>query len=523
VLVHCTDGWDRTPQLTALAQLMLDPFYRTLPGFLILIEKEWLSFGHRFADRTGFAGFTTTMPPPTAGTAGAASAVAASASAASAPAVAALSSGPRPNDGSSGKAGKDAASTHSPHSAAATVAAIAAASAPAAGDADALSPAFLMFLDCVSQLVRQYPCEFEFTASLLPFIADSMTSGLYGTFMLNSVAERIRLRLHLQTRSLWTAVHARRLSFRNPLYAFRDASCPQLEPALERVDLWAEYYLRWLPAAATASTETVLRALVLRPGLPHRAAALAAVPAADVAEERSGDAVEAGSAVRSLMQLFPRAVSGGALSAGVGAAPSGPGAAPSAGVRAARSLGAWAAASLADVARRAAAAGVSTPATAAGGAPALAPLVPASGGAVANPCFSHARSIASLALTPARVAVAVGSIEASTALAPMTAGEPLLQRLGWEIEERDRAIMERDVALAQRDAELGALRAQLAALQRQETPEQASKHALAHHTPTEAGACALAGSEQHEIYSTPPNIVDEDLSIPPRAAPENSP
>eukprot|EP00457_Paulinella_chromatophora_P001320 gb/GEZN01001322.1/.p1 GENE.gb/GEZN01001322.1/~~gb/GEZN01001322.1/.p1 ORF type:complete len:998 (+),score=83.03 gb/GEZN01001322.1/:62-3055(+) len=53
VLVHCSDGWDRTSQLTALATLMLDPYFRTLEGFAILIEKEWLSFGHQFAKRAG--------------------------------------------------------------------------------------------------------------------------------------------------------------------------------------------------------------------------------------------------------------------------------------------------------------------------------------------------------------------------------------------------------------------------------------------------------------------------------------
>eukprot|EP00903_Cladosiphon_okamuranus_P015602 g14407.t1 len=51
VLVHCSDGWDRTAQLTALAQLYMDPYYRTLAGFEVLVEKEWCSFGHMFGLR----------------------------------------------------------------------------------------------------------------------------------------------------------------------------------------------------------------------------------------------------------------------------------------------------------------------------------------------------------------------------------------------------------------------------------------------------------------------------------------
>ena len=53
VLVHCSDGWDRTPQICCLAQIILEPFYRTIEGFAVLIEKEWVSFGHQFATRNG--------------------------------------------------------------------------------------------------------------------------------------------------------------------------------------------------------------------------------------------------------------------------------------------------------------------------------------------------------------------------------------------------------------------------------------------------------------------------------------
>ena len=52
-LVHCSDGWDRTSQLCSLAAMMLDPFYRTIKGFQILIEKDWIYFGHQFAKRIG--------------------------------------------------------------------------------------------------------------------------------------------------------------------------------------------------------------------------------------------------------------------------------------------------------------------------------------------------------------------------------------------------------------------------------------------------------------------------------------
>ena len=37
VLVHCSDGWDRTAQTCALIALLIDPYYRTLHGFMVYI------------------------------------------------------------------------------------------------------------------------------------------------------------------------------------------------------------------------------------------------------------------------------------------------------------------------------------------------------------------------------------------------------------------------------------------------------------------------------------------------------
>ena len=54
VLIHCSDGWDRCSQLTAFSQLLIDPYFRTIKGYMTLIEKDFLSFGHQFRLRNGY-------------------------------------------------------------------------------------------------------------------------------------------------------------------------------------------------------------------------------------------------------------------------------------------------------------------------------------------------------------------------------------------------------------------------------------------------------------------------------------
>eukprot|EP01103_Thecamoeba_quadrilineata_P005648 TRINITY_DN15419_c0_g1_i1.p1 TRINITY_DN15419_c0_g1~~TRINITY_DN15419_c0_g1_i1.p1 ORF type:complete len:593 (-),score=94.52 TRINITY_DN15419_c0_g1_i1:29-1807(-) len=62
-LIHCSDGWDRTSQVSSLAQLIQDPYYRTLKGFQVLISKEWLAFGHKFGMRCGTSGSRAERSP----------------------------------------------------------------------------------------------------------------------------------------------------------------------------------------------------------------------------------------------------------------------------------------------------------------------------------------------------------------------------------------------------------------------------------------------------------------------------
>lgn len=54
MVVHCSDGWDRTAQVCSISSILLNPYYRTITGFQMLIEKDWLSFGHKFSDRCGY-------------------------------------------------------------------------------------------------------------------------------------------------------------------------------------------------------------------------------------------------------------------------------------------------------------------------------------------------------------------------------------------------------------------------------------------------------------------------------------
>nr|XP_033777735.1 myotubularin-related protein 4 isoform X2 [Geotrypetes seraphini]XP_033777736.1 myotubularin-related protein 4 isoform X2 [Geotrypetes seraphini] len=171
VLVHCSDGWDRTPQIVSLAKILLDPYYRTLEGFQVLVETDWLDFGHKFGDRCGHQ--------------------------------------------------------------------------EKVDDQNELCPVFLQWLDCVHQLLQQFPCLFEFNEAFLVKLGQHTYSCLYGTFLANNACEREMQNIYKRTCSVWSLLRTGNKNFYNLLYMPASEMRQILHPVchVRALHLWTAVYL----------------------------------------------------------------------------------------------------------------------------------------------------------------------------------------------------------------------------------------------------------------------------------------
>jgi myotubularin-related protein 6/7/8 len=150
VLIHCSDGWDRTAQLSALSQLCLDPYYRTIKGFQVLVEKDWVSFGHRFMDRCGHLSSDKFF----------------------------VASSENGNGGGSGTEVAQALFASMQNRFASQ------------GHLKEMSPVFHQFLECVRQIQRQFPTRFEFNERFLRQLHTHLYSCQFGNFLYNCERER---------------------------------------------------------------------------------------------------------------------------------------------------------------------------------------------------------------------------------------------------------------------------------------------------------------------------------------------
>ncbi|KAI4860919.1 phosphatases II [Hypoxylon rubiginosum] len=223
VLIHCSDGWDRTSQLSALSQLMLDPYYRTIEGFIVLIEKDWMSFGHMFQQRSGPLNCEKWFVVEKDALAGSAIPAGESDGRAGEAFENALASAKRffnKNRNNDINAESDGDGLSSPPDDPSQI------KKPAPGTPEAseatrpgeLSPVFHQFLDATYQLIRQHPNRFEFNERFLRRLLYHLYAGQYGSFLWNSEKARKDARASERTRSVWDYFLSRKPEFINRDY-----------------------------------------------------------------------------------------------------------------------------------------------------------------------------------------------------------------------------------------------------------------------------------------------------------------
>ncbi|XP_023655830.1 myotubularin-related protein 9 [Paramormyrops kingsleyae] len=108
------------------------------------------------------------------------------------------------------------------------------------------APVFLLFLDCVWQILHQFPCSFQFNEHFLVLLFEHAYASQFGTFLGNSPAERVKLKLPQKTVSLWSWVNRPQEMERylNPLYEANSLVIwPSVAP--QSLLLWEGVFLRW--------------------------------------------------------------------------------------------------------------------------------------------------------------------------------------------------------------------------------------------------------------------------------------
>ncbi|KAL9080483.1 MAG: hypothetical protein Q9159_007596 [Coniocarpon cinnabarinum] len=269
VLIHCSDGWDRTSQLSALSQLCLDPYFRSLEGFIVLVEKDFLSFGHMFRYRSGFLGSEKWFDIENERTGGDSSSFGSSASRNSPGSSNAFESALRgakgffnkhagSNFGSDSREDLAEADELAPYENLSPSRTGSPSTQKASSGDDPrkpttkvkeTSPVFHQFLDATYQLLSQHPDRFEFNERFLRRLLYHLYSCQYGTFLYDNEKQRVEGRVSERTRSVWNYFLARREMFVNQGYVAEiDDNVRGKErlifPDLKRVKWWTELFGR---------------------------------------------------------------------------------------------------------------------------------------------------------------------------------------------------------------------------------------------------------------------------------------
>ncbi|EDO18392.1 hypothetical protein Kpol_1013p67 [Vanderwaltozyma polyspora DSM 70294] len=218
LLIHCSDGWDRTTQVCSLIQICLDPYFRTLEGFMVLIEKDWLSFGHKFLERCGHLSSESIFHDNTSGF----NNLSLFSNISGTQINNSMSSNNLCNEDDNKITNTERIKSFSSNNIISTdfVTRVSDHFKKRKGykSNKFTSPIFQQFLDCVYQLVIQNPDQFEFNERFLRRLVYHLYSCQYGSFLYNNEKERAENDIQNKTRSVWDYFRCRQKEFTNETY-----------------------------------------------------------------------------------------------------------------------------------------------------------------------------------------------------------------------------------------------------------------------------------------------------------------
>lgn len=107
------------------------------------------------------------------------------------------------------------------------------------------APIFIQFLDCVYQLLKQFPTHFEFNERVLVDLAFLSFSGRFGTFLCNSYKEKTFNGIIEGTTSVWSYILERDLYYKNPYYQPGQNEAINPTTSVRRMEIWYDLFGRW--------------------------------------------------------------------------------------------------------------------------------------------------------------------------------------------------------------------------------------------------------------------------------------
>ncbi|KAK6745353.1 hypothetical protein RB195_011842 [Necator americanus] len=196
VLVHCCEGWDRTPQIVSLAKIIGDEYYRTIKGFEALIRIEWVAFGHKFAERNGI--YRKDLKTKQGD-------------------VTSLADDP--------KTLVDSIQIYR-------------------RSEKKLSPIFLQFLHAVRHLMQKFPTAFQFNEKFLIQLAYHVYSGLVGPFIFDSLRESRDLakEMNEEVISFWYYINKTNCISINAFYDKTTVGKLPTNGIADNMRVWSELY-----------------------------------------------------------------------------------------------------------------------------------------------------------------------------------------------------------------------------------------------------------------------------------------